>query len=295
MADTNRMRPLNYPPMRVEVSVSPEQLGRLFARVEAAFSDVQYESPFRDQDSEEFFRVGKEQVDLLTGAAARCGVSLDGLNTCLELGCGYGRATVVLAETFPKVIAVDISAPHIKAAKANAARRQRDNITFIHANTADSLTNLPTVDVFFSRFALQHSPPPIMKHVLDLVLSKLNPGGLAYFQISTYQLGYSFDCEKYLATEPDHRIAEMHMLPQPDLFRLLEEHGCRLCEVREDSSGGEQTISFHLLAQKRKARTTWRWRQLVRRSGEIGAMRQASSDSIAGRSDSLITSEIGPG
>lgn len=251
MTDDSRMRPLNYPPMSVDVSASAEQLAEMIARVEAAFSNVQYDSPFQSHFDKDFFQIGREQVDLLKTALARCDIAVDQLHTCFELGCGYGRATVGLSELFPKVIAADISAPHLRAAKVNTVRCGRNNITFIHANRIDSLTLLPPFDVFFSRFVLQHDPPPVMKHVLDIVLSKLNPGGVGYFQISTYQLGYSFNSGSYLATQLNRRVPEMHMLPQPQLFELLEEHGCRLLEVREESSGGENTISFHLLTRKK--------------------------------------------
>ena len=97
---------------------------------------------------------------------------------------------------------------------------------------------------------LQHNPPPIMRHVLGLVLAKLKPGGIGYFQVPTYGLGYSFDSERYLANPPNSAEPEMHVFPQPELHALLEEQDCRLIELREDPIPGNH-ISHRVLLQKK--------------------------------------------
>ena len=129
----------------------------------------------------------------------------------------------------------------------------RTNINFVHANKIDSLRTLPAFDVFFSRFVLQHDPPPVMEYILNIILPKLNAGGIGYFQISTYKVGYEFDPVSYLASPIDVRRPEMHMFPQPLLFRLLANHGCEVFELREDLPGGPKTISFHILLKKAEA------------------------------------------
>lgn len=247
----SRMRPLSLPPMNVQMDATAEQLSAMIARVEAAFSDVQYDAPFRGQLDEKFLRGGKEQVELLLSTFARCQVDWTALKTCFELGCGHGRATVALAELFPKVIAADVSGPHLHAANENARTLGRENIAFVHANKISSLGVVPRFDAFFSRFVLQHDPPPIQKHILEMILPKLNHGGYGYFQIATYALGYEFDPETYLASPLNLRVPEMHMFPQRNLFRLLEQHECQVVEVREDESAGPVAISFHMLVMKR--------------------------------------------
>lgn len=251
MPENNMLRPLDLPPMGiVQTTASAEQLSRMIARVEAAFSDVQYASSFRDQGDESFIRGGWEQFNLLDTALARSEILRSRFKCCFELGCGYGRATQILSDLFPRVIAADISAPHLNATKEYTERLGRRNIIFMHVNKLDSLRDLPSFDLFFSRFVLQHDPPPIQRYILNLVLSKLDPGGMGYFQMAVYNPRYSFDVAEYLATEPDHRIPEMHIFPQPELFKLLAQHDCRPIDIREDSSAGPTAISFHLLIEK---------------------------------------------
>lgn len=245
------LRPLDWPPMNVEVLASPAQMAKMIARVEAAFSDVQYDSPFRNDQQSDFFEVGRKQVTLLETALARCGVSIEGYEACLEFGCGFGRATIPLAGLFPKVIAADISAPHLRSARENAERCGKSNISFFHVNKIESINDLPVVDCFFSNFVFQHNPPPVMRHMLGMVLSRIRPGGLGYFQISVYQPGYRFESEDYLKIDVDHKVAEMHMLPQQELFGVLDQQGFRTLEVREGGGAGARIISLHLLVQRR--------------------------------------------
>jgi SAM-dependent methyltransferase len=237
--------------MEVDISATPEQLAQMIARVESAFSDVQYNAPFRNDTDPEFFEIGRKQVRILTTTLARCGVEMNGLDTCLEFGCGLARATVALSEIFPHVIAVDISAPHVRAAEENARKCNRSNIVFKHVNKIVLLQQLPIVDAFFTRFVLQHNPPPMAALTLNYLLSIVRPGGVGYFQISTYRPGYRFNSGSYLSKQGDHRIAEMHMFPQPELYKLLDDKGYRLLEVREDSGAGGQAISLNVLVMKK--------------------------------------------
>jgi 2-polyprenyl-3-methyl-5-hydroxy-6-metoxy-1,4-benzoquinol methylase len=84
------------------------------------------------------FAAGYHQLGELTGAGLidRWLTGLlpaTGLRA-LDLGCGSGRHTVLLAERFEQVDAVDISLPMIELAKA---RRPRPNITYSHADLQD--------------------------------------------------------------------------------------------------------------------------------------------------------------
>ena len=101
-----------------------------------------------------------------------------------------------------------------------------------------SLDMLPKFDVFYSVIVLQHNPPPVIGVVLKKILSKLRGGGIAYFQVPTYALGYQFDCKTYLRGFMRNTRMEMHVFPQRELFELIREQGCRLVEMREDNYVG---------------------------------------------------------
>ena len=78
----------------------------------------------------------------------------------------------------------------------------------------------------------------------------LKLGGIAYFQVPTYRLGYSFDVQKYLATPLRLGVPDMHVIPQPELHTLIENSGCRILEMREDSAAGGDHISSRLFVRK---------------------------------------------
>jgi SAM-dependent methyltransferase len=112
---------------------------------------------------------------------------------------------------------------------------------------------MPRFDVFFSLIVLQHNPPPLIAFLLRTLLNKLEPGGLAYFQVPTYRFGYRFDPDAYIASELKLGVPEMHVLPQHVVLRIADEAGCRPLEVREDPSGSYDLISQRFLLHKVKS------------------------------------------
>jgi SAM-dependent methyltransferase len=89
----------------------------------------------------------------------------------LDLGCGTGRHSVLLAERFEQVDAIDISLPMIELAKA---RRPRPNITYSHADLLD-LAGAEGHDFVLSALTLHHEPDlhAALAHIKKLVA----PGG----------------------------------------------------------------------------------------------------------------------
>ena len=127
----------------------------------------------------------------------------------------------------------------------------RRNIELRHLVRLTDLDSLPEVDFFLSLIVLQHNPPPVVGALLRKLLGRLRPGGVGYFQVPTYILGYSFTADAYLRRPP--LDIEMHCFPQPALYSLLDTVGCRLVEVRENSSAGEslEIISNTIIVQRR--------------------------------------------
>jgi 2-polyprenyl-3-methyl-5-hydroxy-6-metoxy-1,4-benzoquinol methylase len=100
-------------------------------------------------------------ADLLPAAGRRA----------LDLGCGSGRHSVLLAERFEQVDAVDISLPMIEVAKA---RRPRPNISYTRADLQD-VAGAGRYDFVLSALALHHVPDlhAALAHIKMLVA----PGG----------------------------------------------------------------------------------------------------------------------
>jgi SAM-dependent methyltransferase len=257
-------RPLDWPPNLVEVDASNTKLSKMMRHIEANWHNLGISDPhwsvlvdeaFRAKNiphtEARFYESGKPDVDRLQRTAERCGKSLSGLASCFELGCGVGRLTTWLAALFERVIAADISAPHLAVARQTLDRLEHRNVDLVHVDSFAVLEALPPYDVFFSFIVLQHNPPPLIAAMLNIILNTLRRGGIAYFQVPTYRLDYRFEVDEYLRTASPDMGMEIHAIPQHVLFDILRRNGCRLLECREDHWTGEYgTISNTIFAEK---------------------------------------------
>jgi SAM-dependent methyltransferase len=247
----------------IEHEVPPETLERLIAHVEGVWRSLgevdphwsvltndRYRAGSIAENKARFYASGERELKLFRHAAARNGIDLGGLKRCLEIGSGVGRITVWLATAFPEVVGCDISAPHLKLAEEEARARGLTNIGFRRVASLAEYASMPEFDAFFSVISLQHSPPPVQRHVLHTVLSRLRPGGVGYFQIPTQLLGYRFTAAEYLGDADSHEKMEMHCLPQSALFETIERAGCRVLEMRDDAHSRPAKLSNTLLVQK---------------------------------------------
>lgn len=91
----------------------------------------------------------------------------------LDLGCGTGRPTVLLADHFAEVLAVDISAPMVDFARQ---RHPRANITYQHRDLRSVAPERDgRFDLIFSAGALHHASP--LDAALRRIQLLLQPGG----------------------------------------------------------------------------------------------------------------------
>ncbi len=255
---------LTWPAMPIDTDVSPEMLERMLRHIEtnwkmlgetephwSVLTSDRFKADKIDENLNDFYGSGNSSVALFTAAASRCHVSLLPGGTCFELGCGVGRVTLALSEAFSWVIASDISLSHLQLARDAAARKGADNIEFVHLQTVGAISDIASFDYFFSVIVLQHNPPPVIKSLLGAILRKMNSGGLAYFQVPTYRLGYSFGAGKYLSGISSNGKMEVHVLPQSDVFEIIRDTGCEVLEVREDGwAGSPMFISNSFLVRK---------------------------------------------
>ncbi|WP_338665759.1 methyltransferase domain-containing protein [Pararoseomonas sp. SCSIO 73927] len=238
--------PSTVPPLKVEDRASPDVLRRLMEKTAVYWSAIGTEAPhwsvltselYRPEriegTKEHFYETGKEDLNLIRACLRRARVPLDQVGTVLEYGCGVGRVTLHLARKFPRVIACDISRPHLDLAAAYLAEAGAPAASYEHLGPDRPHPDV-SCDLWFSRIVLQHNPPPVIAAVLRRAFAALNPGGVAIFQVPTYRLDYAFSTAEYLAG-PLGQHMEMHVLPQPAVFALAEAGGCRPVEVREDT------------------------------------------------------------
>jgi SAM-dependent methyltransferase len=165
----------------------------------------------------------------------RAGILPSDIPRAFEFGCGVGRVTPFLAETFRQVTAADVSNSHLTLAREQT--RGAPNVVFTLAENAEFGMS-ETFDFWFSKIVLQHNPPPVIAMILSRALSLLAPGGVAIFQVPTYALGYRFCLHDYMAKLPDRGEIEMHVLPQPVVFNIARSAGCEVLEVLNDGAAG---------------------------------------------------------
>ncbi len=248
----------------IEVKTGEATLHRLLDQVQRSWKKLGEEVPhwsvvtrdeFKpdqfDAHEEEFWRSGEGDVQRFFIWAARNGIPVDSGWTCLEYGCGTGRLTAVLAQRFSKVIACDVSAPHMALAARKLKDQGNTNVEFVSVNSLAALDSLPPVDLIFSVIVLQHNPPPVIAALLERLLARLRPGGVAYFQVPTRARGYTFKVDDYLRDRKDKLEMEMHVIPQKDVFEILRRAGCELIEVQPDNmTGSLDFISNTFLVRK---------------------------------------------
>jgi len=146
-----------------------------------------------------------------------------------------------------------VSLPHLKiAADQTRTRTGNHRVDWLQLKSPRDLLDVKPFDVFYSIIVLQHNPPPLIDFLLSTVLSKIKSGGIAYFQVQTYALGYRFCVAEYLKSARSEGKMEMHVLPQPRLWQILRDANCDLLEVREDAAtASPSAVSNTILARKR--------------------------------------------
>jgi SAM-dependent methyltransferase len=240
----------------------PDQLARLFARLFgeweklgqsepywSVLTDERYRSARIEEHRAAFFASGGGEVALLRAALARNGLAIPDGAIGIELGCGVGRVTVHLAALLRGLYALDISAGNLAEAERALAERGIGNVALAQVTRVEDYDALPEFDLFVSGIALQHSPPPVIRRVLERVAARGRPGALASFQIVTYGEGYAFEIESYLRTPAAGM--EVHALAQPAVFELFRAAGWRVVEVIEDNAaGGAQWLSQNWLLRR---------------------------------------------
>jgi ubiquinone/menaquinone biosynthesis C-methylase UbiE len=250
------------PPLAVEWRTDSETEARLLTYVQetwtklgkeephwSVLSSNQFKSSQIQDHKDEFYRSGSNDAALVRATVSRCGSPLTKYRRIMEFGCGVGRVTPYLAQSFDEVVAVDISTSHIIMARQRSEEYGVDNVRFVEARAPDFGMEPNSFDLWFSHIVLQHNPPPIIALILAQMFKQLKPGGLTIFQVPTYAPSYSFDLQDYLSRSKLGAI-EVHCVPQSVVFELAQAAGCVPVEVREDEAMSYPWISNTFVFRK---------------------------------------------
>ena len=146
-----------------------------------AFYFVDNRLEYGDPDVARFWKAGEQDLDrLLTGLGAR----LSATDDVVEIGCGVGRLTRVLADRSATVRALDVSERML-----DAARRHNPALANVEWLLGDgaSLAGIASssADAVVSHVVFQHIPDSdVTLGYVREIARVLRPGGWAAFQIS---------------------------------------------------------------------------------------------------------------
>ena len=110
-------------------------------------------------------------------------VELDRPFTYVELGCGQGYSTTLLAAANPlgNFFGVDFNPTHVLNARRLAQEAQVGNVTFLEKSFAELLeVELPEADIITLHGVYSWINDENRGHILELIRRRLKPGGLAY-------------------------------------------------------------------------------------------------------------------
>ena len=145
----------------------------------AIITDPQYR---HGGDVEEFLRGGGGAVREVLAETDRLGIGT-GRDAALDFGCGVGRLTGPLADSFANVTGVDVAPSMLEAARELHA--ERTNCTF-RLNRSDDLAWVPdaSFDLVLCLLVLQHlASTEAMEAYLREFVRALKPGGALVVQL----------------------------------------------------------------------------------------------------------------
>jgi SAM-dependent methyltransferase len=195
-----------------------------------------------------FYESGANGVSTLRLVFERNRIEMSPFWHVLDLGCGIGRIGEHFCKIFEYYHGVDISHTHLELARQRFEEKNITNAKLL--SLEDAVEQECNFDLFYSIIVLQHNPPPIIDYLLNTFLSKLKPGGYAFFQLPCHIYGYSFNVNQYLGGYGKREAMEMHALPQKYVFEALYRNGLRPIEVCPFPVIGPIGISYLFLAHK---------------------------------------------
>lgn len=148
---------------------------------EDAFFFVDNRIRYGDPDLERFWQSGREQFERMH---ALLGVEIVPTDEVVEIGCGLGRMTRVLAEQARTVTAIDVSRRMLE--RASELNPALENVRWL-AGDGTTLAGIAdeSADVVHSYVVFHHIPDPeITLGYVREIGRVLRPGGWAGFQIS---------------------------------------------------------------------------------------------------------------
>jgi len=141
-----------------------------------------------------------------------------GAVTAIDMACGTGRISQVLAQEIPSVVGVDVSAEML-----TQARRRCPGVRFVERDvTADGIEGLDPADLATAFRFFMNAEPALRAAVLERLHDLLRPGGLLITNVQC-----NAESPAGLVRRLRHRLLghDVHTMSHAELTELLAIHG----------------------------------------------------------------------
>lgn len=228
-----------------------------------------------DAGREQFFESGKRYIDLMLDVVHEHLDPSFKPTRALDFGCGVGRLAIPLASICESVVGVDVSDAMLRESRANAARFNVSNATFVPSD--DGLTQVEgTFDLLNSLIVFQHIPPPRGEAIVSQLIGRLRAGGVGALQftygfesgiaaskgmlVKAYKtVPYLWNARNLVKGRPfQEPLMQMNEYDLNRIMRILQEGGCHLVHMRftETGSFGKKFYGVIVFFQKKRVDTT---------------------------------------
>lgn len=211
---------------------------------------------------EEFFATGKEVIEQALGILEDFGITVQ-RTSALDFGCGLGRLTVPLAQSFKRCIGVDISVKMV--ALAQEYHLGKTGVSFETIDRQDlSLFSDQSFDLVISFLVLQHQPcVEAVELWLREMVRVLRPEGILMFQLPcrlgfrsrlqlrrrAYRLLRGLGGSRELLYRIGLHPMRMLALRERRVEQILEGFGCTVRKVLRDHSAGRNQSRLYIASR----------------------------------------------
>jgi SAM-dependent methyltransferase len=214
-------------------------------------------------DLDEFFLTGSAYVaDRLDMLERQLGAMPRG--RALDFGCGVGRVALPLGAHFDEVLGLDVAPAMLAEAEALKSAQGARNVHF--ALSDDRLTTAPgRFDFVHSYIVFQHIPPQRGLPIIDLLLDRVTPGGVANIHVAFggeerplrnfyYAARARFPVVQRIVhalrgKNPDEPVMQMNAYPLRQVFAMLHARGFGQAVVDVEPHG--KFLTMHIAAKRK--------------------------------------------
>jgi SAM-dependent methyltransferase len=218
-------------------------------------------------EDSEFFATGECEIRQLLQTLQGFGYPKL-FKSALDFGCGVGRLTQALSQTFENTWGVDISARMLEQAKANVPRASFVLNDTSHLSFADG-----AFDLVYTAMVLQHLPHPrfIVAYIGEF-LRVIGSRGIAVFHVPTYvELIHRVQPRRRLYTSlracgmDPGKLVSLNLTPmrvialsENRILEIVRASSCRVIHVDNDSHPVRGAISKTFYVASSRARASSR-------------------------------------